>query len=300
MSQLYPDLNLTVFPDGGIDTFVNYLNIVSTDGPLIHQYMEAMEAGNQVLANQILAQIPAATQKIITAQGLNKLSQAILAVERFYKTDVQPYIEQKQQELAQSVTQFAYLGDWKSNTNYSPHNMVTYSVNGVSLLFLATRAVPAGIPPTSTSYWRPLTLQGPQGPAGEGFSYAGKWDSGTPYEKDSVVTYNNALWQALTSNTNQTPRVGSDDWRLIMQIGTNIYPIQDQQPTGQEQGDLWFNTDSTPTNYYWLDTLTNPAGPDQVANGYQAYNGNGELINGKGVTADDISIALANLWEESY
>ena len=73
MSATYTDLTLTNFPDS-LDTFLTYLNIVASDGPLIQQYIDALEAGNQTQANQILAQIPSASQKIIKATDLNKLT----------------------------------------------------------------------------------------------------------------------------------------------------------------------------------------------------------------------------------
>ena len=89
MSTQYPDLTLTNFPNS-LDQFMTFLNIVATDGPLIEQYHSAMQAGNTTLANQILTQIPSYTQKLLTATDLNTLSQAMLAIERFYLTDIEP------------------------------------------------------------------------------------------------------------------------------------------------------------------------------------------------------------------
>ena len=94
-NNLYPDLPLTNFP-GELDSFITFLDMVASDGPLIHQYMQAVESGNQAVANDILATIPQATQKIIKAVDLNKLSQAVQALERFYKSDIQPYVDKKQ------------------------------------------------------------------------------------------------------------------------------------------------------------------------------------------------------------
>ena len=66
MSTLYEDLSLTAFP-GDLDSFTTFLNITSSDGPLIYQYQQALQQGNTTQANQILAQIPSASQKIIKA-----------------------------------------------------------------------------------------------------------------------------------------------------------------------------------------------------------------------------------------
>lgn len=54
-NELFPDLPLTSFPQN-IDSFTTWLNVTAQDGPLIQQYITAMNAGNQTQANQILSQ----------------------------------------------------------------------------------------------------------------------------------------------------------------------------------------------------------------------------------------------------
>ena len=162
MSIQYPDLTLTKFPNS-LDQFTTWLNIVATDGPLIAQYQSAMEAGNITQANQILTQIPQGTQKIITATSLNALSQAMLAIERFYLTDIEPYIDNLQESWTNTIQQFSYKGTWENGTSYATNNMVSYTVSGVNLIYIATRNPPVGTAPTNTQYWRLLTIQGQQG-----------------------------------------------------------------------------------------------------------------------------------------
>ena len=77
MSILYPDLSNTTFPNSK-DTFKQFLDIVISDGNLIKQYQAAVQAGNSSLATQILQQIPAYTQKVLTATDLNKFVDANL------------------------------------------------------------------------------------------------------------------------------------------------------------------------------------------------------------------------------
>ena len=153
MSALYPDLSLTNFPSS-LDQFMTFLNIVASDGPLIAQYQAAMEAGNQTQANQILAQIPQGTQKIITAVTLNQLSQAMLAIERFYKTDIEPYIQTQQENWLTIINQFSYQGVWESGTSYVVNNLVSYTVSGLNLVYIATSTPPVGTAPTNRQYWR--------------------------------------------------------------------------------------------------------------------------------------------------
>ena len=282
MSVLYPDLPLTTFPSGGIDTFTTWLNIVATDGPLIQQYQAAMKAGNQTLANQILAQIPQGTQKIITATDLNTLTQAMLAVERFYLTDIEPYISQQQESWLNVIQQFSYQGVWHSGTSYVTNNFVQYTISGLTMLFLAINDPPIGTVPTNQNYWRVLTIQGQQGTSGQGLSYRQYWVNSTVYNVNDSVTYNAALWMAIQNNQNQEPVDGSSYWTKIMNLEVTTYPIQDTEPTNLQLGGLWFNTQDNPTEYYYLENLENPITQEMIPMGYQTYGAQGVVLNGTG------------------
>lgn len=279
MSQLYQDLNLTIFPEG-VDNFPQWLDITAQDGPLIKQYMESVNNGNFALANQILSQIPSATQKIIKANDLNKLTQSMLAVERFYLSDVKDYIVEKQSEWENIVNQFQYKGPWSSNGYYVENNMVSYNIFGIEYIFLAIKNPPFGVVPTDGLYWRILTIQGEQGKSGEGLTYREQWKVSTQYEANDAVTYNGALWMALRRSQGVEPTKESVVWRLVMSLATTTYPIQDIQPSNQVEGDLWFNTQGNPTKYYFLPSLQLPATSSDIANGKEAYDEFGNLIVG--------------------
>lgn len=279
MSELYQDLSLTSFPEN-LDTFTTWLNILSTDGPLIAQYQAALQAGNTTQANQILVQIPQGTQKIITATDLNKLTQAIQAVERFYKTDLQPYIQTQQESWLNTINQFSYQGTWSNGTSYVENNIVSYTTSGLVLLFIATSNPPTGTVPTNTQYWRLLTIQGQPGPSGIGLSYRQEWNSATQYSVNDSVTYDGVLWMALQANQNVQPGTNASYWRIVITFEVTAYPIQDTEPVYATVGSLWFNTQNNPTNYVYLVPLSNPAVASDIASGKQAYDENGNLITG--------------------
>lgn len=281
MSASYPDLNLTNFPEN-IDTFMQWLNITATDGPLIAQYQSAMEAGNTTLANQILSQIPSGTQKIIKATDLNQLTQALLAVERFYLTDIQPYIENQQENWLSVINQFDYKGVWSNGTSYEVNNLVTYTVSGLTLVYIATSTPPVGTVPTNTVYWRLLTIQGQQGISGQGLSYRQEWNISANYQVNDSVTYNNALWMAIQPSVAQTPGDGSAYWQKVMNLEVTTYPIQDTQPENQTVNSLWLNTSDSPTDYYYLEPLTNPIEANMIPIGYQTYDAQGQVLDGQG------------------
>lgn len=281
MSTKYPDLSLTNFPNS-LDQFTTFLNIVSSDGPLIGQYQSAMQNGDTTLANQILTQIPQATQKIITAVDLNTLSQAMLAIERFYLNDIEPYIDDLHQSWLNTIQQFSYKGVWQSGTSYVTNNLVSYTTSGLNFVYIALSNVPIGISPTNQTYWRLLTIQGQQGDSGEGLSYRQEWNSSTQYATNDAVTYDGALWMALQASQNRLPDTNPQYWQLVMDLKTVTYPIQDTVPTNLQVDGLWFNTSSNPTNYVYLAPLTNPASSSNIASGYQAYDASGNLIVGTG------------------
>lgn len=285
MSNLYPDLNLTLFPEN-VDTFVQWLNITASDGPLIKQYSEAMQAGNTVLANQILAQIPSGTQKIIKANDLNKLTQSVLAMERLYNSDISPYIEQKQMEWRAIVDRFEYKGVWSNATTYEQTNLVSYTQFGMEFMYIATKDVPVGTPVTNSVYWRVFTIQGLPGQSGEGFAYRKEWNPSVRYVVNDAVTYSGALWGATKPSQGVEPNINSDTWKIIMMLKATKYPIQDTEPKGQTAGDLWFNTQNNPTEYYHLVPLNNIPTPDQIMSGKEVYDDVGNLIVGTGSVGD--------------
>lgn len=279
MSSLYPDLPLENFP-GQKDQFTTWLDITASDGPLILQYQNALQAGNISLANQILSQIPSGTQKLIKAVDLNKYSQVILALERFYDSDIKPYIESKQQSWTATVNQFSYKGTWSSGTTYQVNNLVSYTTSGITLIYIATSTPPIGTVPTNTIYWRRMTIQGAQGVSGQGLSYRQEWNVSTQYQVNDAVTYNGVLWASLQSNQSIQPGTNGSIWKSIITFETASYPIQDTEPQGLVEGDLWFNTQNNPTNYVYLAPLSNPAQDSDIRAGKQVYDDQGNLLVG--------------------
>lgn len=189
---------------------------------------------------EILQQIPAYTQKRITATDLNKLMQAAIAVERFYTEDVELYTEEMQIYWQEIINQLDYKGVYSSGTSYLQNNIVSYTIGGLTQLYIATDEVPVGTPPTNTVYWRVLTIRGAKGDSGEGVIFAGEWNASQSYTINNLVTHNNALWNSLAPNINRKPQEGSIYWQKTAEFPIAVYPVQEEQPTGQQAGELWF------------------------------------------------------------
>lgn len=239
ISTRYPDLNFTNFPESN-DSFTQFLDIIATDGALIKEYKDAVASGNQTVAMQKLQQIPAYRQKLLTAEDLNKFADALIALERFYDSDITPYVNTKQAEWQTILDQFTYKGEFSSTYVYKRNNYVTFGAGAEKNLYIALQDAPQGTVPTNPTYWRKFSVQGKQGEAGTGISFSGEWDAVTAYALDNCVQYDGALWIALQASTNQVPVDGGSYWKKITDIGQAGYPLSQNQPSNQKQDDLWF------------------------------------------------------------
>lgn len=239
MSALYPDLPLSVFPNN-IQTFITMLNMTAADAPLIKQFQTAIENGDNALAQTYYSQITSANAKFLDATKLNTLMQTCVALQRFYKTDIEPYIDLKQVEWQETINQFSYQGVYSPSVQYEVNNFVMYNLDGVNFIYICTTTPPASnIPPFNTTYWRQLTIRGVNGPAGVGLSFLYKWDSATSYNLQDLVSYNNGLWGCIQANSNEVPYNGSTYWQLVGTVQT-IYPFSSTVPIQQTAGELWF------------------------------------------------------------
>ncbi|MEI6296295.1 MAG: hypothetical protein WCO84_01440 [bacterium] len=217
------------------------LDMTSVDAPLVKQMHTYLNNGDFTNANLTLVQIPSYNQKILTADKWNKMRDALLALERFWLTDIAPYITTKQTEWENIVNLFVFNGIYNPATQYVKNNYVQYTSSGQALLYICTATPPSvGIAPTNTTYWRVITAVGEQGVSGTGVSFLFAWSNGTSYTTQDVVTYENKLWGALQNNIAQPPFDGSANWDILADITPATYPLTSGEPVGQVVGDLWF------------------------------------------------------------
>lgn len=242
MSATYTDLIYTTFPDTE-QSFVEMIDMNSSDGALMTQYQTAMQNGDFATARTVLTQIPNYNNKILDSVKMNTLFDTTVALERFYKTNVEPYIETKQQEWEQLVqlftANFAYIGPYQQGEQYKQNNIVS-AVNpltGDTNLYIAIQNNSA--PLTDATSWRVLTIKGTQGESGDGLTFMGAWNSTIAYNEGDVVTYQNNLWSALQANTNQDPTSTTGYWQNYGNFPVISIMVSQTQPT-QSIGDFWF------------------------------------------------------------
>ena len=106
MSASYPDLPHTSYPDSE-QTFLNMMDILLTDAPLIKQWHEAIQNQDMTTAALIWQQIPNVSQKILTANLLNTSFDTTVALERYFLGRWSPaYIVSSTEPLGQETGDF--------------------------------------------------------------------------------------------------------------------------------------------------------------------------------------------------
>lgn len=243
MSVLYPDLDFTSYPDS-LDNIALKSNITSNaEASLVAQIQAYILAGNFSAASSLMADNPVLATKIFSANDYNQLRDALLALERFYKSDIVTYINEKQEAWLSRINQFSYRGVYNVTTQYYVNNIVEYTVPSGTFLYICTVQPSSGVLPTDTNYWRILTLKGERGLSGDGLSFAWTWDAHTEYNLNDVVVYNNKWWASTQVQTGNTPQENSPYWKEILTALPAIQiPVQAEEPTGQSIGDQWYKT----------------------------------------------------------
>ncbi|MGN1124681.1 MAG: hypothetical protein ACI4SM_00705 [Candidatus Gastranaerophilaceae bacterium] len=203
MSVSYPDLTETNFPQA-IDTFNRATDVTLELLPYVQEYQKLYNTGKLADAAQILVEHPELQNCIINASTINKCYDAIKALQRFYMSDIQKYIEQL----------ITYKGEYSSKISYEKYDVILY--NGSAYLCISDS--PIGTLPTDLNYFTPLTLKGEQGESGTGLSSRGVWDKTVQYYKDDLVSYNNQLWAAKEDNFGSLPNDYSTVWYSVLSL----------------------------------------------------------------------------------
>lgn len=241
MSTLYPDLDFTNYP-GELDNIELKSNITnSTDAQLVSQIQASILSGDFANASAILNANPQLNGKIFNANDYNQIRDAVLALERFYNSDIKNYIAEKQAAWYAEVDKFNFKGIYSPTTQYYKNNMVDYTTSEGTFLYLCISQPDTGIAPTNTSYWRILTLRGERGLSGEGLSFTYIWNNTMEYNVNDVVVFGNKWWAAIKQNRGQQPANGSSYWSKVLTALPAIQiPVTEIKPTDQIIGDQWY------------------------------------------------------------
>lgn len=203
MSQSYLDLTETNFPQA-IDTFDRATDITIELLPLVQEYQKLYNNGKINEASKILIDHPELQSCMINAKTINRCYDGIKALQRYYFSDIQKYIEQL----------ITYRGEYSNKNKYEKYDVCLF--NSSAYLCISDQHQ-VGILPTEKSYFVQITLQGETGAPGLGLSFLGSWDSQNTYPKDAAVSYGTSLYASLVDdNKSRTPSPNSSYWAEII------------------------------------------------------------------------------------
>jgi hypothetical protein len=212
--------NLSVFPSGGVDVFQRHYDIQASDIPLIQQYQQLLMNPNRTpdqdtqllnLKNQLI-------DKLIFADDMNKLQDAITNIETFFLNNVDGYVQTKQAEMDAEVNKFTYMGTYNPSTTYMRKNIVTYL--GESYICQQDNTVGQTPDPTNanTTYWAKIAPKGDKGDKGDPgavWVFRNAYSSTANYNINDAVQYNGALYVCIAPCTNIDP-TNTTYWSLAV------------------------------------------------------------------------------------
>ena len=285
MSQSYLDLTETNFPQA-IDTFDRVTDVTIDLLPLVKQYQTLYNNGKLNDAAQLLIDHPELQTCMINAKTINRCYDGIKALERYYFSDIQKYIE----EL------ITYRGDYSNKSSYKKYDVVLYN----SSAYLCVSDSGIGVLPTSDK-WVQITLKGDQGEPGLGLSFHGTWSSITNYNKDSCVTYNNTLYASIVNdNIGKTPSKNSMYWTLVFDISE--FTVYDNSSSNLNATNLQNAIDelniSITNNTNKLNTIETGAQKNTIT-GVKGSNENNYRTGNVNITPANLGITVVNNTKDS-
>ena len=232
ISNTYPQYSLTNFPDS-LDNFPNLQDISASDVSLMQQYKTYINAGNISAANSLLVSNPSLNSKILNSTNINKLLNAVNAIELFFNQNIQGFISEKQTEFNAKLSQFSNQGVYNSAVTYLQWNTVT--LNGQTYLSKQDNNLnhtPVG---NISDLWRYLIAEkGDIGQTGYGvgLQFRGQFVISTQYHVDDLIVYNGNLYRCTADSINHYP---SDEnyWEFFLSAyGENLNNLQTTDKSG--------------------------------------------------------------------
>lgn len=212
MSITYPDLDIK-FPDE-FDVGEFFRDLTISEKPLAIQWNKLYSEGRFEEAESILAENPKLKECFPTAKDWNRTLEICIGLERFFRDNVQDYV----------VNAIKFKGEYSPTTQYKVYNLVYYKTTDLEMgtnidAYVSYKDnVPIGTLPTNKDYFFPVVQRGQMGASGLGIAFRQDWKYDKTYALDDVVSYNNTLWFAKSSNSGRTPESVSSYWGVFLQL----------------------------------------------------------------------------------
>lgn len=163
---------------------------------------------------------------MITPETWNKFQDALQAVQQFFYSNVQGFIEERQVIWQSYINDFKYVGAWASGTEYKFQNMVTDPITGDLYISKQTHTSADSNKPTGTGnhVWQRASSKGDKGNIGLNAIYKGDWDSTIQYVIGDAVNHGRVdhhaglTFIALKDSQGRSPSLYPEDWTLYQQL----------------------------------------------------------------------------------
>lgn len=218
----YLDGRRSVFPEGGVDQFLELYNLPAAQKANMKRYQELrlktdLSPSEQEELNSLTITLQ---HYIIDVEKWNKFADAIVNIENFFLNETVGYIEQKQHEFQAEVDKLTTRGEWQPNVQYYNKNIVTSGGEG----YIAKQDN-INQPPPNATYWSKIAEKGEKGDPSLNISFKGEYDSAIAYTLGDAVVYG-GLWYYAKQNTKGNPPTNAAYWELQ----TNQTIVGDTQP----------------------------------------------------------------------
>jgi hypothetical protein len=228
----YLDGRRSIFPEGGVDQFLELYNLPASQKGNIKRFQELKIKENLSPSEQEdLNSLTIALQHyIIDVETWNKFADAIVNLENFFLNETEPYLQAKKAEITNytdtkmlettnyvdtkklefqaEVDKMTYRGEWQPNTQYLKKNIVTSGGNG----YIAKLDNINQSPPNAT-YWGQISKKGDKGDPSLNINYKGTYEPSMPYVLGDAVTFG-GLWYYAKQNTIGNPPTDATYWEL--------------------------------------------------------------------------------------
>ena len=256
-------MSLSVFPNGGIDTWTYLQDLSASDLLNAETYRNlriksstiALSSAEQTQVNSIATNL---RYKGINVVDLNKLFDAISSTQLFTQTTLTNY--------------FKYCGDYNPLTNYFHYNSVSY--NGNTFMSLNNQI---GVTPIDDGVnWKQNSSKGDTGNTGAtganglGLTYVGNYSNTAIYYIGNAFNSNNSIYYCTNTSPAGTSPTNTSYFQLFLSNSGVV--IQATEPVSKY------------VNLVWIDSSTSQ-------NIIKYWTGSAWIIVGGNVKALDISIA---------
>lgn len=228
----YLDGRRSVFPEGGVDSFLELYNLPPSQKQNAKRFQElktkeSLTSAEQEEFNSLTTILQ---HYIIDVETWNKFADAIINVENFFlnetvgyinnlqnetttfvntkKTEITSYADAKQLEYQKEINKFTTRGEWQPDTQYYEKNIVTIGGEG----FIA-KVNNINQPPPNATCWSKIAQKGEKGDPSLNISYKGEYDSSKAYALGDAVTYG-GLWYYANQSTIGNPPTDATYWEL--------------------------------------------------------------------------------------